>query len=376
MTYTLSDVDGPLTLVPLLYDPSYEVLEDEEAETGAELNETLDSISETTFQDCKHATRSVHAKSHGLLIAEVQVLPNLPTVYAQGIFSNPKNYPAVIRLSTTPGDMLDDSVSTPRGFALKIIGVEGERVNSSLGDVTQDFVLVNGPAFLAPSGKKFLGSLKLLAKTTDKVPTLKKALSAVLRGTEKVVEALGGESPTIISMGGHPETHILGETFFSQAPILYGPYMAKISVAPVSTELLALVKSPLNVNGKPNGLRDAVVDFFATKEAEWEVKVQLCTALEAMPIEDSTIPWSEEISPYITVARIIAKPQAAWSDQLSTKIDDGMSFSPWHAVAAHRPIGSIMRLRKAAYETSAKFRALHNGVQVSEPTEINELSQN
>ena len=128
MTYTLSDVDGPLTLVPLLYDPSYEVLEEEEAETGAELNETLDSISDTTFQDCKHATRSVHAKSHGLLIAEVQVLPNLPAVYAQGIFSNPKNYPAVIRLSTTPGDMLDDSVSTPRGFALKIIGVEGERV--------------------------------------------------------------------------------------------------------------------------------------------------------------------------------------------------------------------------------------------------------
>ncbi len=373
MTYTLSDVDGPLTLVPLLYDPSYEVLEDEEAETGAELNETLDSISETTFQDCKHATRSVHAKSHGLLIAEVEVLPNLPTVFAQGIFSNPKKYPAVIRLSTTPGDMLDDNVSTPRGFALKIIGVEGERVDSSLGDLTQDFVLVNGPAFLAPSGKKFLGSLKLLAKTTDKVPTLKKALSAVLRGTEKVVEALGGESPTIISMGGHPETHILGETFFSQAPILYGPYMAKISVVPVSTELLALVKSPLNVNGKPNGLRDAVVDFFATKKTEWEVRVQLCTDLETMPIEDSTIPWPEEISPYITVARIIAKPQAAWSDQLSTKIDDGMSFSPWHAVAAHRPIGSIMRLRKAAYERSSKFRAIHNGVQESEPTDLNEL---
>jgi len=149
--------------------------------------------------------------------------------------------------------------------------------------------------------------------------------------------------------------------------------MAKISVTPVSTELLALVKSPLNINGKLNGLRDALVDFFATKEAAWEVRVQLCTDLETMLIEDSTIPWPEEISPYITIAKIIAKPQAAWSERLSKKIDDGMSFSPWNAVAAHRPIGSIMRLRKAAYETSANFRALHNEVKVSEPTDLDEL---
>jgi len=220
MTYTLSDVDGPLTLLSLLYDLIYEIQEDKEAETGAQLNETLNSISETTFKDCKHAMRSVHAKSHGLLIAELQVHPNLPTVLAQGIFSHPKNYLAVMRLSTTPGDMLDYSVSTPRGLALKVIGVEGERVEGSIGDETQDFLLVNGPMFLTPSSKKFLSSLKLLAKMTDKVPTLKKALSAVLRGTEKVVEALGGESAVIISMGGHPEKHILGETFFSQAPIL------------------------------------------------------------------------------------------------------------------------------------------------------------
>jgi hypothetical protein len=31
----------------------------------------------------------------------------------------------VIRLSTTPGDILDDTVSTPRAPALKIVGVEG-----------------------------------------------------------------------------------------------------------------------------------------------------------------------------------------------------------------------------------------------------------
>jgi len=48
-----------------------------------------------------------------------------------------------MRFSTLPGDVLDDSVSTPRGLAMKVIGVEGERLEGSEGDVTQDFVLIN-----------------------------------------------------------------------------------------------------------------------------------------------------------------------------------------------------------------------------------------
>lgn len=360
---------------PLLYDENFEVPEEGEAETSAELVETLHSISATTFKDCAHATRSVHAKSHGLLRAEMQVLEGLPSMIAQGIFAKPGSWPVVMRFSTVPGDMLDDSVSTPRGLAVKVVGVEGDRLNGSEEDVTQDFVLVNGPAFLTPGAKKFLGSLKLLATTTDRAPTLKKALSAVLRGTEKIIEALGGESPTIKAMGGHPETHILGETFFSQVPMLFGPYMAKVSIAPVSDELQALTNAPLDVNGKPNGLRDAVVEFFSTYQAEWELRVQLCTDLGHMPIEDASVVWPEDESPYFAVARITAKPQLAWSEARSSAVDDGMSFSPWHGVTAHRPIGSIMRIRKVAYEMSARFRSEHNARKVVEPKNLDDFPE-
>ena len=31
-------------------------------------------------------------------------------------------------------------------------------------------------------------------------------------------------------------------------------------------------------------------------------------------------------------------------------------FTPWHSLAAHQPIGSINRLRKAVYEASAQHR--------------------
>ena len=51
-----------------------------------------------------------------------------------------------------------------------------------------------------------------------------------------------------------------------------------------------------------------------------------------------------------------------------------MSFSPWHGIVAHRPIGSIMRVRKMAYEMSAHFRAERNGKEMLEPTNLDDLN--
>lgn len=358
---------------PLPYDPTYETPEEDEAQTTAALIESLSGISETTTHDCKHAMRSVHAKSHGLLRGELEVLDNLPAHYAQGIFSEPGTAPVVMRLSTSPGDILDDSVSTPRGLAIKIVGVEGERLPGSQGDVTQDFVLVNGPAFMVKDAKSFVKNLKMLEKTTDRVEWLKKIFSATMRGVEKVLESMGSESANVKSMGGQPETHILGETFYSQVPILYGPYMAKVAVAPVSPALKALTDAPLNVNGKPNGLREAVMDFFAQHDAEWEVRIQLCTDLDKMPLDDASAIWPQDLSPYVAVARIRVPVQQAWSEARSRAIDDGMAFSPWHGVAAHRPLGSIMRIRKVVYDTMAKQRERYNGQSLAEPRSLDDL---
>jgi len=355
---------------PLAYEPSFEKPEDGEDETTHALIETLEKIAHTTHEDLKHGVRGVHAKSHGLLVGEVQVLDNLPTVLAQGVFAKAGTYPAVIRLSTVPGDVLDDKVSTPRALAIKLIGVPGARMPGSEGETTQDFVMVNGPAFGAPDAKHFLKNLKLLASTTDKGEALKKAFSALARGTEKIVEAFGGKSGTIIAMGGHPETNILGETFYSQVPALYGPYIAKFSIAPLSSELKALKDQPVDLKDKPNGIRDAVNQFFAQNNATWELRVQLCTDIDSMPVEDASVPWPEDESPFIAVARITAPSQIAWSEARSVAIDDGMSFNPWHSIAAHRPIGSIMRVRKVVYDVMSKIRARQNKVSINEPTAL------
>jgi hypothetical protein len=352
---------------PVRYTPAVETPEPGEAETTAELIETLRKISETTYKDGGHALRSVHAKSHGLLEGRLEVLDGLPPRLAQGLFARPGTYPAVLRISTIPGDILDDSITVPRGFAIKVMGVEGERLPGSEAATTQDFLLVNSPAFAVPNTRMFLSSLKVLAATTDQPQILKKVASTVLRSVESVVEAFGGESATLKTLGGAPQTHPLGETFYTQTPFRYGDYIAKFAVAPASPELTALTGRILSASGDPNLLRNTITEFFKRHSGIWEARVQLCTDLDAMPIEDASVTWPEDRSPYVPVARISVPAQNSWSEERSHVVDDGFAFSPWHGLAAHRPLGSLNRARKPSYEMSANFRAEHNGCPIHEP---------
>jgi len=227
--------------------------------------------------------------------------------------------------------------------------------------------MVNGPVFGAPTGKAFLNNLKLLAGTTDKAEGAKKMLLTVLQGVESLVEAFGGKSATLIQMGGHPETNPLGETYFTQSPVLHGDYIAKYGLFLVSSELKALTDAEVDLSGKPDGLREDAIDFFRANGGVWELRAQLCTDIATMPIEDSTVELPQEKSPYVAVARVTVKPQEAWNEAKSRAFDDGLSFSPWHGLAAHRPLGSIMRLLKPAYRASARFRFERTGCPMMEP---------
>jgi hypothetical protein len=60
----------------------------------------------------------VHAKTHGILQGYLEVDAGLPHDLAEGLFAKPGRYPVLMRFSKIPGDILDDSVSTPLGRQL------------------------------------------------------------------------------------------------------------------------------------------------------------------------------------------------------------------------------------------------------------------
>lgn len=346
--------------LPVKFSPSVEVPEKDEQKTQSELIETLLSISKTTLKDEHEALRAVHAKSHALINAKLIIPEGLPETLAQGLFARAGTYEAVIRLSQAPGDLLPDTVSTHHGFGLKIKGVTGEHLPGAQPD-TQDFLFANGKAFNAHTAASFLKTLKGLAGTTDKAEGLKVALATALRAAETTLESVGGESALLTSLGGHPASHVLSEEFFTQAPIRFGDYMAKLGLFPATDEQKALKDTEVDLASAFDAHRQAVRAYMGSTEAVWELRAQLCTDLETMPIEAPDKAWPEKESPYLMVARLEAEPQEAYSDGNVASVDKAASFSPWNGLTAHQPLGAINRVRKAIYEASASFRLSKNG---------------
>lgn len=356
---------------PISYRPDVETVDPEEAEVNQELADTFRKIIETTHEDDGHAYRGVHAKSHALLQGRFEILDSLPLEFAQGVFASPRGYDALVRISTGSGDMLPDSVSILRGIGVKLIGVEGERLKGSEGDQTQDFLMANGIRFPAPGPKKFLANLKLLAKTTDRAEALKVAISAVFRTVEKGIEALGGKSPTLDQLGGHPNTHPLGESFFSQTPIRYGQHIAKFGLVPRSASFKKLEGKEIDIAKRRDALREEIAETLAREGGEWEFQVQLCRDLKENPIEDASVEWPQEDNPYVAVAVLRIPPQPSWSEARARRLDDETSFNPWHGIEAHRPLGAVMRARKVAYAASVEQRSSLNGCPIHEPVAAN-----
>lgn len=339
----------------------------DEAQVIRDLCDTLRDIMETTSRDYGHAVRAVHAKSHGIIRGELEILPDLPAELAQGIFAHPGRHPAIIRISTNPGDLLHDSISVPRGLALKILGVEGERLEGAEGQ-TQDFIFVNGPVFTTPHPAAFLKNLRLLAKTTDRAEWAKRGLSAVLRGAEKALETLGGESATLQTLGGAPNVHPLGETYFTQTAFRFGDHIAKLSLEPASDSLTRHAGQVIDTKGRPDAIRETVEADMRAGDAVWNLRVQLCRDLDRMPVEDPSVLWDEALSPFVTVARLHALAQAGWSKDAAEVVDDHMRFSVWTGIEAHRPLGAINRARQEPYRVSSQFRADFNRCPIHEPS--------
>lgn len=350
-----------MAATPIRYTAAVEKPIDDEEQVHRDLIDTMRSITETTSKDYGHAVRSVHAKAHGIVAGELTIEAGLPLELAQGMFASPGTHPVAMRYSTNPGDILDDSVSAPRGLALNILDVAGERLPDSQGETTQNFILIDSPAFSAPDAKKFLGSLKQLAATTDKAEWAKKLLSATLRGVESTLEAVGGKSALLSNMGGTPITHPLGNSYYSAVAFRYGDHIAKLSVVPVSPNLTRLTGDKVNTSDRPDALREVIREEMIEQGGAWELRVQLNTDLDAMPIEDATVAWDEKVSPYRTVARITVAPQLSMGTDLASEVDEQTFFSPWHGLAAHQPLGSVNRARRNAYEMSAEYRAKFNG---------------
>ena len=355
------------------YRPDVEVPLDDEAQVINDIIASMHRLNGRTREMYGHNVRVSHAKSHGLAVGELTVMDNLSEPLAQGLFAKGGTYPVIVRLANVPGEVITDAVNTQRGFAFKILGVNGPMIAGHEGQTTQDFVLDTGSYFPMPNAKAFLMQHRMMEHAPQFPTALKEAVSDISRVTNEALNAVGMDSAKL-DFFGDSRIHPMAEAYYSQAPIRYGNYIAKLAVVPVSAAQKALANANVEVDGDkdPNALRTATVSYLRDNDAEFDIRIQLCTDLEKMPVEDANKEWSEDESPYKTVARIRLPKQEAYSEARQQYVDS-LSFSVAHCLEAHRPLGPIMRARLKAYPDLARLRRQGNNEPQAEPASIDEV---
>jgi hypothetical protein len=88
------------------------------------------------------------------------------------------------------------------------------------------------------------------------------------------------------------------------AAIRFGDYIAKINASPAPGSAISRVTGTA-IGSEDDALRELVTAFFTANEAEYELRAQLCTNLDQMPIEDASIKWPEELSPHQRLGRLV-----------------------------------------------------------------------
>jgi hypothetical protein len=309
----------------------------------------LDLLKKNTLKDTGDSMmrRSLHAKMHCVVKAEFIVEPNLPEAFRIGVFKEPKTFTTWIRFSNSDGTIKHDKRKDIRGMAIKLMNVPGDKIlEKEMHEQTQDFILINAPVFVAADVKEFS---QLLAAFLGSVwAKLKFFLTH-----PRIVWIF---YRTMLKFANPLQIR-----YFSTTPYLFGDQAVKYSATP-----LFIVPDTIPDAPSDDYLRLSIANQLRETEAIFDFSVQLQTDPETMPIEDAMCRWSELASPFRKVATIRILQQDCDNNR-QMMLGENLSFTPWHALPEHRPLGSINRARKTIYETRSSDRHAHNHVSLKEP---------
>ncbi|MBK6579794.1 MAG: hypothetical protein IPG17_27140 [Sandaracinaceae bacterium] len=82
-----------------------------------------------------------------------------------------------------------------------------------------------------------------------------------------------------------------------------------------------------------------------------------------MSVEDSRTEWTEAAAPFVKVATITI-PRQVFTTPAQEAFCEALSFTPWHSLPEHRPLGGVNRVRRVVYESVSEVRHELNGARV------------
>ncbi|MGB5705226.1 MAG: catalase family protein [Arenicellales bacterium] len=313
--------------------PGEEKFADNEREVTAEIIEVMKQIT-VNRSDGDALRRFNQPKSLGCFDAEFHIKEQLDPNLTRGIFAQPGIYPARIRFANA--SKFDDRKKDFRGMSIKVSGLTGEPLWGAPG--TQDFVLNSHPALFAATPEEFLAFTRAMEKgrlwSFFINPYHWGALRVVLEGRRKI------QNPFAIR-------------YWSTTPYRFGTDQSvavKYSVQPCSVKA-----TDAATEDDENFLTAAMKRHLEGQPACFDFMVQFQKSPADMPIEDASVEWDEQSSPFQKVATIKINNQP-FDSQQSMLACERISFNPWQCFQEHQPLGGINRVRKVIYEEMAQFR--------------------
>jgi hypothetical protein len=283
--------------------------------------------------------RALHRKAHAGLEAELEVPDGLPPEAAAGLFAAPGRYRAYVRFSNGLGMHQPDWMPDVRGLALKVLGVPGRKLIPGLEDATtQDFLLISTPALPFSNVDDFIAFVKSAENQALALPRLVRTFGPARAA--KLLRFLAGMSPP---------SSLATVPYFSALPMRWGDYAGKAALFPVDAA------PPVTKGRGGNRLAAELADRLAAGPVRFTMKVQLYTDPASTPIEDAAVTWD---APFVEVGSLEIPKQDVRSPhgrEVAALVEQ-LSFDPWHALEAHRPLGNLMRARNNAYRMSTQER--------------------
>jgi Catalase len=333
-----------------------EALHTNEEKMAQEIGRVIEKSIRKTYSP-GNARRDAHPKAHGCVKAELEIFESIPEHLAHGIFVPGKTYQTWIRFSNGSKDPTQPDIKKDaRGMAIKVLGVQGDKLLEDEAEAsTQDFILVNHPVFFANDPERYL-SLVTKLNSDSFFQKLLVPFALGFKGSQIVLK-------TVNTKIANP----LQARYWSMVPYQLGDgpnrQAVKYSARPCSPGNDSIPDSP-----SPDYLRDAMRTTLANGDACFEFLVQPRTA-DTMSVEDSMTEWTEAHAPFYAVATLRI-PRQIFDTNTQHQFCENLSFSPWHALPEHKPLGVTNRLRKVIYHQISRVRHEMNATHRQEPNSV------
>lgn len=220
-------------------------------------------------------------------------------------------------------------------FPIKIIGVED-------GQNVHDFVFMNADSFFIPNPKAYENFME------------------ATRGRFGVLGYLAFHWGTLrnILKSRVQVTNSLDIDYASATPYKLGPTTMKMKF--VSCKV---TKDELPQNPSHDYLSERLASTLEKQEGCFDFYVQPNTDPKKNNIENAMIAWDERKSPMIHVGKMKVKKQTGFRSSEHMSACENMTFNPWRAPVANRPVGGVNRIRLEVYLNQSKLRHEYNGIE-------------